>query len=167
MTWHGLKSQTRETHILNLIAGPFVKWIAIAFIVLGVLLAAYLKGRSDVKAQWELERQSIRLAGIQAEAAIKERMRIAQIQVSTAQRMADEANKNNRARASTERERMRNSTTSGGGVPSATTATCGCYGASGPTRDELLGYGEAVIRLAESATAARAAVDACYAAWPK
>lgn len=77
----------------------------------------------------------------------------------------------NHAIAESELERLRKSAGSTNrrpisSVPKPATTTTYCLGASGPTRDELLGYGQTVVRILREATDDRSALEACIASWP-
>jgi hypothetical protein len=73
----------------------------------------------------------------------------------------------NRERARTERERLRDAAARGSRVP-ITAEPAGCPAQTGgATRAELLGYGEAIIGLAEQAARDHAGLEACLAAWPR
>ena len=146
---------------------PVLKYGLIAFAVAAVAATAYVKGRKDVRVLWDAERAAIAVTAAKAEAKAKETELIWSKAAIVAGEKYHEQIKVSRNRAQSELSRLRDSATRSRPV-SATAEPSGCPDtAGGATRDELLGYGTAIARLAESAATADAGLRACLAAWPR
>lgn len=144
-----------------------IKYGIIAFFIASLAATAYVKGRKDVRVLWDAEKAAYALALAQKIAANKERERqwteyAKQAEVLYGQKMLVTV-----TRARDERQRLRDSAATAVRVSQVTGAPAGCPICHRcATRAELLGIGEEVVRLAESADRERAGLEACAKAWP-
>jgi len=155
--------------MLPLWATPsLLKYGAIALAIATLAGSAYFKGRSDVKASWDAERAANALVAAKAEAANrlteKSWLELAnKAEVRHAQTLRDTT-----ARASDERQRLRDAAATSRIVSAATSpAGRSAEVPSCATRTELLGIGEAFVGALEAADRERAGLAACAQAWPR
>jgi hypothetical protein len=148
---------------------PMILKLGIAAVAVAlVATSSYVLGRKHVRAAWDAERAANALVAAKAEAANrlteKSWLELAnKAEVRHAQTLRDTT-----ARASDERQRLRDAAATSRIVSTAT----GTTGRSAEvprcaTRSELLGLGEELIRLAGAADTERAGLMACAQAWPR
>ncbi len=146
-----------------------IKYGVIAAVVAALCLVSYVTGRKHVREAWDAERAANTLVAAQAAAVAEERERVwTNAAVVAGEKYAQQITQiqASSARARAELNRMRDSS-GASRVPGATEAAASCSRAGGATRDELLGFGETVVGLAEAADRARAGLIACLEAWPR
>ena len=144
------------------------KYAAIGLAIVALAGSAYLKGRSDVHALWNAERAANALLAAKAEASNRQTEKAWLELTNKAEVEYAETLRITTARVATERQRLRDSAATSRRVSEVTGTTRS--GQSCPkcaTRTELLGIGETLIGLAESADRERAGMMACAGAWPK
>lgn len=146
--------------LLAKILGPIL-------ILATVGVSAYVLGRSHVRAQWEAERNAVKLVAAQAAAVAKERERMWTSASTVAGAKYEAAIKINSTRSNAELQRLRNSASGSGRVPDSASATSSGGSDCGATREELVGFAESLIGLVESATQSDAGLRQCIAAWPR
>ena len=145
-----------------------MKYGAIVLAVVALAGSAYFKGRSDVKASWEAERAANALIAAKAEAANRSTEKVWLAHVNKAEVDHAHTLRNTVARAADERQRLRDSAATSRIVSRVTEATgSGAQCPKCATKAELLGIGETLVGLAESADRERAGLMACAQAWPK
>lgn len=143
--------------------------LGVIVLLLGlIVLSAYMKGRHDVRAAWDLERAQI------AAVAAKQELQNAQTekawlqQANQAEVKYGKALDVTRSRAAAELARLRESYARAGSVPGDTAAAPGCaVCAQCATSAELLGIGAELVRVAEAADRERAAAVSCAGSWPR
>jgi len=144
-------------------------WIAGGTAVLVALagVSGYVKGRSDVRALWEAERQGYRVAAAQAQAVAAERVRMWTRAITVAGAKYDERIKAGDSWAATQLDRMRDATATSDRVRAATETPAGCPATRGPRQADLLAASREIIELARDADQDRAGLIACLEAWPR
>ena len=146
---------------------PVLKYGLIALAVAAVAATAYVKGRKDVRVLWDAERAAIAVTAAKAEAKAKETELMWTQAAVVAGEKYHEQIKVSSNRAQSELARLRQFASGSRPVSTAAESSgCSCQ-ASEPTRAELVGFGETLVRLVESADTNRAGLEACLAAWPR
>jgi hypothetical protein len=149
---------------------PFLLKVgAVGVVAVTLFVTGCVEGRKQVRVLWDAERASYAVAAAQATARHKETERIwveytRGAEVAYGQNMLVTT-----TRANTERQRLRDAAATRERVVSATTvAPGGCSECPRcATKSELLGLGEGIVDLAQSADSERAGLIACAQAWPR
>ena len=154
-----------------ILSSPVIwKFVAIVAIAGALFTSGCQYGQSDSEAKLAALQAGYEEAFKQARAnARKEELRFTEAVVRENARN-EKAYADNISIYDAKLERLRraaNSAGRGGSVPRTPITTAYCLGASGPTREELLGYGTTVAGILREATADRAALESCIAAWPR
>lgn len=143
------------------------KLAALALLVALAAASGYVRGRQDVRALWEAERQALQVEIARAAGAARERERMWKQAMVTAGEKFDERAKIADAGFDASLDRLRNAYASGAGLRIPASATSQCPEPSGPTAAELLRAGEALAGIIRDADRDRAALMSCVAAWPR
>lgn len=153
---------------LSLLSPSLLKFAGIAAMCAALFFGGCVEGRKQIRAQWNAERLALIQAAQEQARQNRERERqwqeySKQAEVQYGQQVVAASK-----RAGDARERLRDSA-SRRPVPvprvAETPGSCpSCQKCA--SRTELLGIGEGVVRLAESADRERAGLEACAKAWP-
>lgn len=153
--------------IASLLSGGLWKAGAIAAVAAGLWLHGCSVGQDGEREKREALQRSYEVAAAAAAAREAEKVRVRDNAVKVAGEKYAQANAINSASYDARVARLRDAAATRDRVRSATeSAGTSCQTSAG-TSAELLGYGEAVARLAREATADRSALIACYEAFPR
>ncbi len=139
--------------------------LAIVVALAGV--SGYVKGRKDVQALWNAERQSYEVALAQAVGARQERERMWREAMTVAGRQYDERAKMADQSFDTSLDRLRSAYASSARLRLPAAASGQCDRAGEPTAADVLRAGEELAAILRDADRDRAALATCVAAWPR
>ena len=152
--------------MLGLVPLPY-KLGAIAVVVALVGVSGYVRGRKDVRALWNAERQSYQVALAQAVGARQERERMWREAMTTAGRLYDDRAKVADQSFDASLDRLRSAYASSARLRLPAAAAGSCPEPSGPTAADVLRAGEELAAILRDADRDRAALTACVAAYPR
>ena len=140
---------------------------AIALVAAGLWMHGCSVGKKGEHEKLVVLDTAYKVAAAQSEARAKERLKAQTNVVSEAGKRYEKIVYVDKARAVSERVRLRDSAARGAGLP-ATTTPSGCPApVVEATGTELVGFAEGLIGLVEQANRDHAALAACLEAWPR